>query len=311
MGGGDWNRDFYKARQEERVKSNTDAFDYHRAVAAAPSHEQKIHELMDPKGITREARDSLEHPDSLPIAVILDITGSQKDAPKIFQGALPQLMNTLIDNKLIEHPQVLAGCIGDANDGKGPLQVGQFESDIRIDDTFTRMWLQGGGGGGGKESYELAFYFFARKVSFDSLEKRGKKGYLYVTADERFYDTVSRVEVERWFGDGLEADLPTTNIIEEVKAKWNVFIVIPQHTDNGRDRGLQAYWRDVFGSDHVLILEEEKLVCELIALNTAVHEGTTTLAESTLPASIVQAVAQARGESVSARAGTSAATARL
>ena len=54
------------------------------------------------------------------------------------------------------------GAIGDATCDRVPLQVGQFESDNRMDDDLGRIVLEGGGGGQQTESYELAMYFMAR-----------------------------------------------------------------------------------------------------------------------------------------------------
>ena len=57
------------------------------------------------------------------------------------------------------------GAIGDATCDRAPLQVGQFESDNRMDDDLGRILLEGGGGGQKTESYELAMYFMARHTA--------------------------------------------------------------------------------------------------------------------------------------------------
>ena len=71
-------------------------------------------------------------------------------------------------------PQILFGAIGDATCDRAPLQVGQFESDNRMDDDLGRILLEGGGGGQKTESYELAMYFMARHTAIDCFEKRGR-----------------------------------------------------------------------------------------------------------------------------------------
>jgi hypothetical protein len=76
------------------------------------------------------------------------------------------------------------GAIGDATCDRAPLQVGQFESDNRMDDDLSRILLEGGGGGQKTESYELAMYFMARHTAADCYEKRGKRGYLFIIGDE-------------------------------------------------------------------------------------------------------------------------------
>ena len=84
----------------------------------------------------------------------------------------------------VEHPQILFGAVGDATCDRVPLQVGQFESDNRMDDDLGRILLEGGGGGQMTESYELAMYFMARHTAIDCLDKRGRRGYLFIIGDE-------------------------------------------------------------------------------------------------------------------------------
>ena len=77
--------------------------------------------------------------------------------------------------------------VGDATCDRVPLQVGQFESDNRMDENLENMILEGGGGGQKTESYELALYFMARHTAIDCYAKRGRRGYLFVIGDEMAY----------------------------------------------------------------------------------------------------------------------------
>jgi len=71
MGTSHWSNDFYRDRAEHRAATNANLFDYHAKTAAQPVHERKVHDLMNPKGVPRESRDSDAHPNSVAIAVIL------------------------------------------------------------------------------------------------------------------------------------------------------------------------------------------------------------------------------------------------
>src|SRR5205814_1656783 len=157
--------------------------------------------------IVRESRDSDEHPESLPIAVFFDVTGSMGWVPRELQKKLPKLFGLLLQKGYVEHPQVLFGAIGDAYVDRVPLQIGQFESDNRSDENLETFILEGGGGGGNHESYNLAAYYMARHTALDSVEKRGKRGYLFFIGDERLYSTIEHTQVARLIGDGLEEDL--------------------------------------------------------------------------------------------------------
>ena len=185
MGSSRWSDAFYSAREADRATTGTSAFVHDHAVKTGVV-EAKVHERMDPKGVKfRESRDSEAHPESRALAVWFDVTGSMGGIPLVLQKKLAGLMAMLIKKGYIAHPQIMFGGIGDASTDpyrgyqtdKAPLQVGQFESGIEMDDDLGRLFLEGGGGGQSTESYELAMYFTARHTAIDCFEKRGEKGY--------------------------------------------------------------------------------------------------------------------------------------
>lgn len=169
-----------------------------------PRRDWTVHPNLDPHGVTvRESRDSAEHPESLAIAVLLDVTGSMAAVPRTLQRKLPGLLGLILDRGYATDPQVMFGAIGDATCDRVPLQIGQFESDNRMDDDLGRLVLEGGGGGQMTESYELALYFMARHASIDCHEKRGKRGYLFLVGDEMSYPQVEAREAQQIVGADL------------------------------------------------------------------------------------------------------------
>src|SRR3954447_10639621 len=204
MGGSNWSDDFYNAREAHRAETGASAFAYTDALKSVPAGSRKTHNKMNPLGVNfRESRDSASHPTSKAIAVLFDVTGSMGTIPVVLQKKLSNLMNMLIRKGYVEHPQIMFGGIGDATCDRAPLQMGQFESGIEMDDDLGRMYLEGGGGGQNTESYELAAYFMARHTAMDCFEKRGEKGYLFIIGDEQYYPRVKWKEVERIIGDNL------------------------------------------------------------------------------------------------------------
>src|SRR5205085_5425976 len=142
-----------------------------------------------PSGVSaRQRRDSGNHPPSHAVSVLFDVTGSMQSVPRILQANLPRLMDLLIRKGYLEHPQIIVGGIGDATCDRAPLQIGQFESGIEIDDDLGKLYLEGGGGGQKTESYELAMYFLARHTALDCFEKRRERGYLFLIGDEMPYE---------------------------------------------------------------------------------------------------------------------------
>src|SRR5437870_4830733 len=181
MGTTRWSTNQHRERARLRKASGKNAFEYDADVKQKRPEEQKVHQKMDPYGVLfRESRDSGNHPESRAVAVLFDVTGSMQRVPRILQENLPKLMDLLIDRGYLDHPQILVGGIGDATCDRAPLQVGQFESGIEIEEDLGKLFLEGGGGGHITESYELAMYFLAHHTSMDCYEKRGQRGYLFV-----------------------------------------------------------------------------------------------------------------------------------
>lgn len=177
MGGGNWSEDFYQQRGTTRQQTGQPVFAHHAAQAAKPRDQQTVHQRLNPFGVkTRESCDSLEHPNSLAVGIILDVTGSMDTVPGIVQAKLPKL-HGMIGGVGIPDTQILFGAVGDEFSDRGSAQFGQFESDNRMDDDLEHFWLEGNGGGNNGESYQNAIYFFARHTTIDCWEKRQKKGY--------------------------------------------------------------------------------------------------------------------------------------
>lgn len=277
MGSSYWSDDYYKEREADRKARGTTAFVHDAAIRSGTAARQ-VHAKLNPKGVkVRESRDSKEHPESLAISVILDVTGSMQSVPRTVQQKLPNLMKMLTSKGYVEHPQILFGAVGDSRSDKGSVQIGQFESGIEMDDDLGHMWLEGGGGGSMEESYENILYFFARHTSIDCFEKRGKKGYLFIVLDEKPYPNVSKSQVQEIFGDGLEADIPVDQIAKECQEKYHVFALIPQHTSYSGNAAIRQVWEKLLGAEHVIPIDDENAICEAVALAVGLTEGKTTL----------------------------------
>ncbi|MBC8163439.1 MAG: hypothetical protein H7Z42_19700 [Roseiflexaceae bacterium] len=270
MGNSSWSDAAYAARQNGRHASGASAFTYDHHVRS--SGDVRIHPQMNPQRVTRESRDSAAHPDSLSIAVMFDVTGSMGSVPRVLQTKLGALMRVMIQRGYVAHPQILFGAIGDAYCDQIPLQVGQFESGLEMDDELGKIYIEGGGGGQVHESYELAIYFAARHTSIDCFDKRGRRGYLFTMGDELPYDQVSRTQVAKVIGDKLQRDIPTAQIVAEAQQRFHYFHIIPTNTSHGRDTAIHAAWRTLLG-ERVLLLEDEAAVCETIALTIGLCEG--------------------------------------
>ncbi len=266
-------------RNTDRVAGVAPAFAYNADVQSGKVA-AKVHDQLNPRGATRESRDSDVHPNSVPIAVYFDVTGSMHGVPRVFQQRLPGLMSLLALRGYIADPQIQFGAIGDAISDRGPLQVGQFESSLEMDDDLERMWLEGGGGGSAHESYELAHYFVARHVVSDAWEKRQRKGYLFTMGDEAFYPTIEPSRVRGLIGDNLMEAISTPSIVQELQERWHVFHLHVQEGSYRDNADILGVWRGLLGEDHVLLLERGSQVADMIGLVIGLTEGTVTVAQA-------------------------------
>lgn len=284
MGSTRWSDEHYSARASVRTEKGEDAFAYHKAVTTGRTA-AKVHDALDPAKLGtvttaagktlkgRESRDSDAHPISVGVATILDVTGSMSQVPKIVQANLPKLMGLLQRKSYLEHPQVLTMAVGDANSDSYPLQVGQFEAGIEIEDDLTKLILEGGGGGSKQESYELAMYFLADHTSLDCHEKRAKKGYAFFIGDEMPYDTVKKAQVKALIGADMQDDEPTESVAKRMKEKYECFFIMPHGTSNYNNTTILGAWEKLLGADRILKLQDPNSICELIASAVGLAEG--------------------------------------
>lgn len=265
MGSGTWSTDVYDAATRYRRKTGASAFSYSDGGA------RTVHADLDPKGAFRESRDSAEHPHSLAIAVLFDVTGSMGRVPRTLQAKLPQLLGLLQRKGYARDPQIMFGAIGDATCDRAPLQVGQFESDNRMDDDLGRIVLEGGGGGQMTESYELAMYFMARRTGTDCWDKRGRRGYLFIIGDEMAYPRVKARELRKVLGEVGAEDVPLAQMVSEVRRRWDTYHLLPTGAAHARDSRVLAFWRDLLGQQ-ALELDDLDAACETIALTIGLGE---------------------------------------
>lgn len=278
MGSNNYSHQAYEERAQYRAQTSTPTFDHHAKVVsgAAP---RAAHAKVDPKQMKnglRECRDSDNHPETLAIAVGLDVTGSMEKVPGIIQSNLPKLMTLLLDKGYVAHPSIAVSAFDDAGYESLCFQFSQFESDIEIDEAIRSMVLTQNGGGNGRESSDLFLFTLARCVKMDCWEKRQKKGYAFIIGDEGAYDRLHIEHVVKAFGSemGLKESLTFQQLIDEVQERWNLYYILPNLTSYWDNETVWGIWKKTLG-ERFIRLEDPAGISEMIAGIIGIEEETT------------------------------------
>ena len=224
----------------------------------------EMHESMSPKGLgIREARDSDVHPNTIPIIVALDGTGSMGRIPEeIIKDDLTHLMESLIHDAGIPDIALMFMGVGDYKWDPAPLQVGQFESgDQELQTWLERIWLRGFGGGADKvESYGMAWIIGGKHVALDSMEKRNQKGFLFTIGDEGFDE---EYDVTRIFDTPSQSKLSAKAALYLAQKNLDVFHVHANHGSYPNNEHILGQWRDMLGQN-LLMAESNKGIIQTI-----------------------------------------------
>lgn len=185
---------------------------------------QKMLDKYNPYFIARrEAHDSDEHPNSTPIAIGVDVTGSMGYlSEEIIKNGLNELMKKLYASQVIPDPQLMFAACGDYDD-IAPLQVTQFESDIRIAEQLLELWLEGHGCGNRGEDYQLLWYFLANHTDIDCYNKRNIKGFAFTIGDEPVHNEIRPETFKKVFNEADMETMATSEAIKECEEKYHLF----------------------------------------------------------------------------------------
>lgn len=264
MGGGVWSHDTYDRVTTRKVAKGT-TFGYTRSAKSSGRYDahDDLKVIVDGKPVTRESRDSDEHPESTPIVIGFDVTGSMGENPAILQKSLKGLFGMLVRKDVVSDPQVAIGAYGDTHCDRVPVQLSQFESDNRIDDNLDNVFVEGCGGGNDGETSTALAWFVAKHVVTDAWEKRGKKGYLFLIGDECALG-VSKHQSEEFLGDAQPHEISPEDAFAAASERWDTYFLL---VDNYASRGQQSLrkYSKLLGDDHVITLETTESAPAVIA----------------------------------------------
>lgn len=216
------------------------------------------------KGI-RESRDSEDSPESTPVIIGFDVTSSMGYlAGELAKNSMDRLIRKILRSEAIKNPQILCSAIGDCKSDKNPLQVTQFESDIRIISELLDLHLEGGGGGNGGESYNLLWYFAANHTVADCFEKRGGKGFLVTVGDDNCHPDLRPSEIKFVFGDTVSYPISNEELLRGVQQKYNVIHIHIEDENMPNDKIFDKWQTLLPGRSSVIGKKDISYLADLI-----------------------------------------------
>ena len=257
MGGGTWTTSAYDSYMKTVKKTNA------RSITANTVNQfydaYRLDPALDPKGVkVRECRDSAEHPHTIPVILANDMTGSMGSANAAVARQLDKIITGLYED--VKDVEFMVMGIGDFAYDTAPLQVSQFESDVRICDQLGKLWFERGGGSNDFESYTAAWYFALNHTDLDCW-KRGEKGIIITMGDEPLNPYLPGKEFERIFGYGGQ-DIDTADLYKQVTERYDIYhIIITDRGSAGRyylDRN-RASWGKLLDGQHLFERDSSEL----------------------------------------------------
>ena len=255
MGSSSWTSSCYTKTLSTRGFATSDSVTYSDTSQVFTS--VQMPETLNPYKVVRECCDSDEHPNTIPIMLCLDVTGSMNAASKACIAKLNDVMVNLY--KDFTDVEIAIAGIGDFAYDSAPFQLSQFESDERIVDNLFNLYIENGGGGNSFESYTAAWYAGVHHTRLDCWN-RGQRGILITIGDEELNPYLPKSKINKVFGDTVQADVNTNELYEQVCEKYDVYHIVITNNScfKAHQKGIEETWGQLLGQ-HLIYAKHEDL----------------------------------------------------
>ena len=192
---------------------------------------RRLDESLDPQKFSiRECVNSDEHPNTIPVILALDVTGSMGEACSETAAALGVIITNLY--KKFKDIEFCIMGIGDLAYDHAPLQMSQFESDVRIAEALDKIYMEHGGGGNSYESYTAAWYMGLKHTKLDCFDKQGRKAIIITMGDEPLNPYLPFRELNESINVTEQANIETPELYRQASEKFDIFHIA---VDSPRD----------------------------------------------------------------------------
>ena len=256
MGSGVWRDDTFRNYSRKAGRS----VDSRGRLTGNMSNQQmftarELDPMLDPRDAFRECCDSEEHPNTVPVILALDVTGSMGQAAVEVAKQLNVIMTKLYE-KVTDVEFMIMG-IGDFAYDRFPLQVSQFESDIRIAEQLDKIFFEFGGGGNSYESYTAAWYFGVNHVRLDAW-KRGKKGLIITMGDEGINPYLPANALTNYIGRPVNQDVNTEALYNQTLEKYDVYHLFVNHRFGVNNSYIKT-WENFMDKEHFKVVKMDRI----------------------------------------------------
>lgn len=259
MGTGSWtSKAFADYTVSTKCVANVDDFVKSRGISTQDVFKvDTLSKSLNPYRIMRECRDNDEHPNTLPVILALDVTGSMGSSAVAVAKQLGKIMESIYSDSAVTDVEFCMMAIGDLAYDESPIQMGQFESDIRIAEQLDAIYFEGHGGGNNYESYTAAWYMGLNHCDLDCW-KRGRKGIIITLGDELpnpYLPKNGRLNgLATATGDKLQDNIETKELLPQVREKFDVYHISVNDPNssyeyNNRTGKVDTQWQELLGKD--------------------------------------------------------------
>ena len=282
MGSGVWTKERFEAYASGRYGVGAAELERMDLRTQEVFRQRRISRNLDPRGVLRKCHDSEEHPNTLPVILALDVTGSMGKAAVKTATRLNRIMTGIFSAGDVRDVEFCVMAIGDIHYDSAPIQISQFESDIRIAEQLDEVYFEGGGGGNNYESYTAAWYMGLEHCELHCWD-RGKKGLIITMGDEMPNPALNARELGSVTGDSLQADVDTQTLLSRVREKYEVYHLsvddpCSSYRNNQRRYDLDAAWTQLLGQGHYQVVSVnglDKAISSIVAEYAAAQNSIT------------------------------------
>ncbi|MHA1378814.1 MAG: hypothetical protein ACTSRG_10570 [Candidatus Helarchaeota archaeon] len=201
-----------------------------------------------------------------PIVVVVDVTGSMKEWPRIIFEKLCILYNEalfFLPNELKDSFEISFSAIGDAYSDSAPLQITDFAEGAELDENIKSLYPEGGGGGQTRETYELAAYYYLKHCDMPNALNNPKPLLIFV-GDEGYYSKINRNHIQNLIGDNLKTDQISKNIFKKLTQKFDVYILRVKYSSAESEKRIHNDWVKVLGENNVILMKQPRRIVDTI-----------------------------------------------